>query len=396
MTRWVYHGMPIDGLQRLLLYQPQHQIGYALGFTALLILVQARERLRPRVVALVGGLLALSVLISTFAALMLTTVAAVWLGVDVVRRRAWGAGALAATVAAVPLAASVVLAGALKYVEHGGALVSVRVNRLALVRWPLVLFLSLGPIILAAGAGVYRLARTRDLARYALSGAVIGVSLCFYFFVDVRDHQNVYVGWRAGHLLLIAAIPFVATALEHLPAASAPGRWTLGLMMGGLTLLALPTTAIDLYNSQDITNFAQAPGFHWTLLLTRDEVDALSWLRHTTSPHAVVQVDPFVRDAETWAWVPAFAERRMAAGLPISMVPLDKYRRASDRVRRLYEQTSGDQAYLLARGLSIDYLVIGPPEALAHPQITRVLDETPQHWRRVYANPTFCIFARLP
>ena len=37
ITRWVYQSMPVDGLQRLLLYQPQHQLGYILGFAALLL-----------------------------------------------------------------------------------------------------------------------------------------------------------------------------------------------------------------------------------------------------------------------------------------------------------------------------------------------------------------------
>ncbi len=44
VTRWFYFSLPIDGLQRLLWYQPHHSTGYALGLSALLLLVQARDR----------------------------------------------------------------------------------------------------------------------------------------------------------------------------------------------------------------------------------------------------------------------------------------------------------------------------------------------------------------
>ena len=40
VSRWLFDALPIDGLQRLLLYQPQHQIGYALSCTALIVMVQ--------------------------------------------------------------------------------------------------------------------------------------------------------------------------------------------------------------------------------------------------------------------------------------------------------------------------------------------------------------------
>ena len=35
VTRWFYQGMPVDGLQRLLLYQPHHLTGYVLALAAL-------------------------------------------------------------------------------------------------------------------------------------------------------------------------------------------------------------------------------------------------------------------------------------------------------------------------------------------------------------------------
>ncbi len=88
--------------------------------------------------------------------------------------------------------------------------------------------------------------RRQALAQFALPAAIIGISRFFYFFVDVRDHQHVYVGWRAGHLLFIAFAPLVGFACQEYWRAGGSIR----LMGLGATLLligvAAPTSAIDL------------------------------------------------------------------------------------------------------------------------------------------------------
>ncbi len=105
-----------------------------------------------------------------------------------------------------------------------------------------------------------------------------------------------------------------------------------------MLMAGLPTTAIDIYNTQDITNFTQAPAGRWTLRLTPDDLQVFDWLKHNTEPSAIVQIDPAPRDPEHWAYLPAFGERRMAAGLPISMVPLAKYQQASAEIRTIYDE----------------------------------------------------------
>ena len=54
MSRWIYRSLPVDGLHRVLWYQPHHATGYALGFSAMLVLVQARVPTTARVFALSG------------------------------------------------------------------------------------------------------------------------------------------------------------------------------------------------------------------------------------------------------------------------------------------------------------------------------------------------------
>jgi hypothetical protein len=393
VTRWVYKGMPVDGLHRLILYQPQHQIGYALGVSALLAVLQARHRLRVRLMLLVGSVLGMALLISTFSALMLTVMAAAFIGADVVRRRAWLSGVFCAVAAAIPLLAAVVLANALEYVEHGGSLVSLSVNRIALRNWPIVLALNFGGVALVAAFGAWLAIRARTAGRLGLVAVMIATCLTFYFCVDVRDHQNVYVGWRAGHLFFIAAVALVAVAVEQIWRLPSWPRAAAAAAVALVALLAVPTTAIDLYNTQDTSNRGKAPGFRWTMILSPDEVDALRWIRKATPVHSVVQVEPFLRDSETWAFIPAFAERRMSAGLPISMIPLGKYEKASERIRLLYQQTSAELAYEMATHLGIDYLVIAPAEAAAYPHLAETLDGSPFRWRLAYSNPTVRIYA---
>ena len=76
----------------------------------------------------------------------------------------------------------------------------------------------------------------------------------------------------------------------------------------------LPTTIVDEYNAQDIHNFDMAPGFPWTIVVTRQQQAAYRWIRENTPHTAVVQMDAAARGRSTWSNIPSFAERRMTAG----------------------------------------------------------------------------------
>ena len=188
--------------------------------------------------------------------------------------------------------------------------------------------LSFGPLLIGAIAGAI-LARRDLLTSFLPLVVIIVVSFFFYFFVDLRGHQHVYVGWRAGDLLFVAFAALSGYALQELLARRKPVRIVTAATVALLAVLSAPTFAIDFYNTQDTSNRLPAAGFDWTLVLHPDELEALSWIKGSTPQNVIVQVEPFVRDSNTWAYVPAFAERRMSAGLPISMVPLDKYEAAS-------------------------------------------------------------------
>ncbi|MGB2717138.1 MAG: hypothetical protein WBC51_23350 [Vicinamibacterales bacterium] len=393
VTRWFYGSLPVDGLQRLLWYQPHHSTGYSLGLSALWLAGRADDPLSPRVMALCGALLGLCLLLSTFSAIMLTVMVASVTLIRVIAGREWRRTLPAAIAGAVPLGAATALAFSLHYVDRSGSsLFRILANPLAFQHTTAVLILSFGPLLLGGIAGTVSAVRARRDSFIPIVVIVL-VSFLFYFFVDLRDHQFVYVGWRAGHLLFIALTVLTGLAIQELMRRPPPIRASFVVAAAILLLLSAPTFAIDFYNTQDISNRRPGPGFPWTLVLSHDELDMLKWIKSYTRPNAIVQVEPFSRDPSTWAYVPAFAERRMAAGLPISMVPLHKYEAASVQVRALYQETDPRGAYQRAAQLGIDYLIVGGPERRAYPAFEGMLAASPVHFRPVFKRPDLSLYA---
>jgi hypothetical protein len=392
ITRWVYGSLPVDGLQRVLFWQPQHAMGYALGYSALLVVCQPSEPPRARVMALSGALLAAALFFSSFAAIMLGCIVAIVAAAQFVLARRWGAMLAGAAAAAVPIGAAAFIALRLHYVDRAESLVQILVNPAAVTHPWLSIVLSFGFMLPAAIAGSWLGLQSGAARRLAPLWAAVAVAFLFYFFVDVRDHQYVYVGWRAGHLLFIAFAPLAAVALQEMWRRGRRTRQIAAAAGAIVAAAALPTVAIDLYNAQDTENRAPGPGFPWTLVLTPDELEATDWIRRFTPPDAIVQVEPHVRGRATWAYLPAFAERRMAAGLPISMVPVDKYETASARIRQVYSAPGARDAYRAAVELGIEYLVVGPPERSTYPLFERTLDEGPEQFRRVFKNGSMTIY----
>jgi uncharacterized membrane protein len=400
VENWIYGALKIDGLQRLLWYQPHHAMGYAIGLIGLLNATQTRDVGRFGTMLWIGSLLACSLLLSTFAALMLATMTALYVGIRLITERRILALVPAALGGAIPLGIGFAIATWLQYVDRGETLIQLGLNRAA-TRGVVASLLLNAPMLVTGLTGLW--IATRRNAPYAdIFGVIVGVSALYYFFVDVKDHQHVYVGFRFGHFMFIACAALVGYLLQEI--ARAPRRMKLAasIFVGVIALGALPTAAIDLYNTQDTSNRGRGPGFRWTLVLTPDELAALDWIRRNTPSDAIVQVEPSIHDssradeagdaAGTWAYVPAFAERRMAGGIPIGMVPLDKYQAASRRVTEIYEAGDWRTAYERAKALRVDYLMVGPPERSAYPALEPMLDSQPTYFEPVFHNGSVSIF----
>ena len=134
-----------------------------------------------------------------------------------------------------------------------------------------------------------------------------------------------------------------------------------------LIVIGLPTTVIDSYNAQDIGNRRMGPGFRWTITLTPGEQEAYRWIRTQTARDAIVQMDPIAHGRETWSQLPTFAERRMAAARPISLMDIPDYAERSRKAHNIYAERRADIAARLARELGIDYIFIGPAEQKRNP-----------------------------
>jgi hypothetical protein len=395
VSRWELKGMPIDGLHRLLLYQPHHALGYAMGYLAVTVLTRRTRAYDPAVLAAAGSLLGLSILISSFSGLMFAVVAAAYEGAAALRSRDWRRVAHHAAAAAVPIVVAVVLVRLLQYVDREGQILSIGLNPVAVRNFFAATAVSFGPVLLlgAAGAVVAWRRKRGDLTAFA---ALLLVCAVFYFFVDVKDHQNVYVGWRVGHLLFMGATVIVSVAFDAIGRLHGARRAAAIGATAAVCLLSSPTLAIDLYNTQDVNNRSMGPGFRWTLVLTPDEQEALAWIRRITPPEATVQVDAIPRGADHWAYVPAFAERRMAAGLPISMVPLAKYQQGSTVIHDMFSMPDAESIHVLATRFGIDYIVSGPPERRANPGMQEHLDSRPDLFPLLFRNTTISIYGVAP
>jgi hypothetical protein len=388
VTRWFYHSMPVDGLQRLFLYQPHHLTGYVLSLSALWLAAIADDVTDIRVALWGGVLLALAFLFSTFTAIIVGVAVGVVFAIRLMTSRAYAAVWQCAVLGAAPVAVGIGISSVLGYTDRDdGLLMTFGLNPVATHQWPWVLPLSFGPLLLV---GVFGHLRWQWAKRDGLAvTALTVIALLFYFMADVPDMGGVWVGWRSGHLLQITFAMAGAAAFSVLR-----GLWK-GIVVTGAAVavgLAVPTVAIDVYNAQDITNRGPGPTFPWTVIITPAEREALDWLKRATAPDAVVQIEPVARGPGTWAYIPAFAERRMAGGLPISMIPLQPYQIASETVRLgIYIATNPTDAHAMSRQLGIDYLVFGIEEQHAYAATLTKLTERPDLFRPVFRNDAVTI-----
>jgi hypothetical protein len=179
-----------------------------------------------------------------------------------------------------------------------------------------------------------------------------------------------------------------------------------------LVLLAgAPTTLIDAYNAQDVGNrhlsrdaervrvgpvpFDPDAEFHWTMIVTRQQQEAFDWIRANTPKDAVVQFEPTARGRETWGILPAFGERRMAAGhaLPLLPTPLSGERNA--RVREIFASNDAEGAWQTARALGIGYLYVDAIERTTYPNVSK-FDHASERFTPVFTNSGATIYAVRP
>jgi hypothetical protein len=372
VTAWWYDGLRIDGVHRTMFYTPQHGMSCAFGVLALLVPSIAGAAVPPAGATLAGLLLGLSTAFNPFlgAAFCAVYGAAVLLDLVVNRRPLTGLPVHA--LAALPplLAVGWSIANAMG--DGAGAALTigwVGYARNAPVR---TLLLSAGPVLFPAIAGFWPDRRLPAQPARAAAAALV-ISLSLLYFVMLSDKS--WVGFRAGQLLLAALTVPLARLLDRMLNAGRT-RLATGIVCGVL-LLGVPTTAVDVYNAADITNTAMGPGFPWTVVLSREQRDGLLWIQRFTPANAVVQAEPFVRGRTEWSLIPSFAERRMAAGLPISLLSTPDYAAGARKVQSILRTRSADTAHQIARQLGIQYLWVDQDDRRVYGPGIAVIDAAP-------------------
>jgi hypothetical protein len=378
---WPPHGLRIDGLQRCFWWVPQHSMAYALGLIALTAAV-AGGGASLAASAVAGLALGGATLMNPFVGGVFSLVWGMTMLLDAIRSGEFARRLLRHSVAVVPVALAVVWCVSNQMVEGAGGALQFGLRGAARVEPLQMLMLSLGPAIVAAIVGGMACGFNRRVTPPLLL-AVVSLLLMHFVRLDV---DTSWVGFRAGQMFLSAVPALIAAGL------AAAGAWRRIATVVALAafVVGAPTTMIDTYNAQDITNFSESPNGPWTVTVTPDETQGLEFLRRVLPPTAVVQMDPLSRERSTWSLIPSFAQRRMAAGRPISLLggtdEGSEYAERSLRVRRMYETAIAQDAWDLAHALRIEYVWVDRVERAAYPAGIPKFDASPDLFVPVFQN----------
>ncbi len=353
ISSWALGGYRIDGLQRSIWYVPHHSMAYALGLIAIIGITASEGRVSRAASFLLGCVLGCSVLFSP----LVGGLFAIAYGIAFLSYAFWRPNFAATILTQIDIAVPIAIAIAWQIKEHmvagaGGAL-EFGFARQSLSHPVFSLLVSLGPILLVAASGSWPSVRypLRRLAGYA---ALALVSLAAMYFVRLSIDLS-WVGFRTGHLLLLVLPAFAA---RFISVGWDAGRRRLVAAVVVLALMAgAPTLVIDEFNAQDIHNYDVSPGdFPFTIVVSLQQQAAFAWIRNNTPTNAIVQMDPVERGRSTWSLIPSWAERRMAAGLPISLMYTPEYGKQSQLAHSMYLQDDPEAAWKIAKQLGVDYI----------------------------------------
>jgi hypothetical protein len=385
-TAWFFNAFTIDGLQRALWYNPHHSMACASGLTALTIAAAGRPSFPLPALVVAGLALGLGMMVSPFPAGVIALSFAAGATVRILVARAGVIQVLRLAIAGLPIAAALAWCVFNETVTGAGG--DLRFGFYSRSRaMPFgALALAAGPVLVPVIVGLVLGWKKLTHLWPAVAGVV--VSLGFIYLVHLQS-ESIWIGWRAGQVLLVTAPAIGAVGLLELMRRSRAAAWLLILLVFAA---GSPTTALDLYNAQDTSNRERGQGFAWTLEVTEDEWEALTWLRERTRPGMVVQMEPTSRARDTWTLIPSFAERRMAAGQPISLIDQPLYKQASDTVRYMYETPSAEEAWGIARHLGINYIYLDRVERERFPEADAKFATHPDFFTRMFGNDEVDIY----
>ncbi len=382
VTAWQWSGLRIDNMPRSMWYTPQHTTAVGLGLLGLLPAIAQGSALGPRGALGAGCALGLATAMNPFLGAAFSAIYGVVIAVDTVASRTGARSLMRHVLAAAPVAAAVAWGMLSRMTDGAAAALTIGFSGYARQRPVQTLLVSLGPILLPALGGLWP-GRGWPWRPVAAAAAGLAVGLGLLHFVTISEAS--WVGFRAGQILLVSIPILLARVLGRVPVLARNALVAVILVAG------LPTTLIDTYNAQDIHNRRPGPGFRWTLWTTAAQQEAFAWIRAHTAPDAIVQMEPIVRGREHWTLIPSFAGRRMAAGLPISLLPQPQYTERSGIVQQMYITAEPRPAWTIARRLGIDYVYVDSTEMAAYPAGLPKFEER-RYFDRVFSNAEVRIY----
>jgi hypothetical protein len=387
LTAWVLQGLRIDGLPRSLWWTPQHGTACGLGLIGVVVATVPPESISTAGVLITGLALGGSVMFSP----LLGGAFCLIYGLTVCIRAIRNPGTFVPVVsrhaaAAVPVVMALAWCVVNQMFEGTGSTVAFGFAGLARHAPVATLWLTLGPLLVAAAVGLLWMPPS------ALPQAVgVGVGLLVLYEVRLLT-DDAWAGFRAGQILQLTLPALAAAAVARAQRAGRMVRAAGAVCLAALFAAGLPTTLIDVHNAQDTDNRQMGPGFRWTIDITPAEQEALDWIQGATPGTAVVQMDPTSRGRDTWSFIPSFAARRMAAGNAIALIEDPPHLSLIPRVSAIYGAEDGDEAWRMARELGIDYLYVGRAEREAHSGVNERLAGSGQ-FLPVFRNADAVIYA---
>lgn len=391
ITAWYFASQTIDSLPRSLWYTPQHAAACALGLTGLIVAAAATVRNRLAAALAAGVALGLSLIFSPFLGGVFAVIYGITAAITAWRSHGSTLQPLVrdvarSSIAAVPVLAALGWCIAAGTFEGAGGALAIGLSERAAAA-PIVLpLLSLGPVLIPAIAGA-----VIGIRRWPLHGSLVAVGAGFFllYFVTLTL-EPIWVGWRAGQIILVTIPALVASLLAWL---SDRSRTAAVAAVLAVIAIGLPTTAIDWSNAHDVANDKMGPGFRWTVVVQPDTRAVLDWVREKTPHNALVQMSIGPRGRETWTLVPTFAERRMAAGKPISLLATPEYDARSGEADAMFKTDDAAEAWRLARLLRLDYVYLDEVErqAFGEAAAAKFLDR--QYFTPAFSEGDAAVFA---
>jgi hypothetical protein len=394
VTRWVWNLPGVDGLHRGMWWTPQHLM--ALTLALILVLTMARARrpgaLGPAVLegVLLGGMVAISSFNGVLMVASYGLAQVVILVTD--RARRIGPWLFSRLVSAVIVVGFLGLTVGLGMVQRTPDAFLFGWNRYFLRGpWTFIL-LSFGPALFLAPLGV-RATLKASRALFITLAAVIVVITVAFLQVDLRGHENTQVTFRTGHLLYVCLAVLLAFAVDASRSWSSWRAVAFSLVLVVGAAAAVPTVALDWHNARDIANVEMSPGrFPWTVHISPDDGAAARWIHRVLPADATVQTDALPRERYTWAFVTAFARRRMAVGNGLFTLNPARYLDGMNAIHEAFSLATPEAAHATFVRIGVDYVYVGDLERTVNGEHVRKFALHPRLFQFVYSRGSVEIY----